>query len=1085
MKEPRRYCPECDQRTNEESCPIHKIPTFPVSELSGLSLETGRVVAGRYEIVELLGRGAMGAVYVARQLSVDRRVALKMMSGRSLLDGEESLQRFYREVRNATRINHPNVVRIHEFGVDEDLQSPFLVMELLEGQTLSQYLQERGRLELGEACGIAIQISRALAAAHTLGIVHRDLKPDNVIVQTLPSEDLHVTVLDFGIAKRITGPNQAVDNLTGTGMIVGTPRYMSPEQVNAAAVRPQSDLYALGCIFYELIEGRPPFASDNDSNVLFKHATEAPPRFQSLPPGTTSEQAEALYLRLMAKVPEKRPGSAAEVTRAFALLAPTMAESSDGMSLPSIANAGTLLRRPSSASGAGLPPSEVSSRQPGEDGDAATAASASPPLSHEGDSGATGPHSEGAWGLHPAALSPEAFRDLSRGLEVQRPRRRRRTALLAAFGVSLIVLGGVGVGRMWSLAPPPNPLLEDDSVLGCPVWEAKGSEDPGGWLGAAASDAFCRRARWVLGGKQERTRLAAELLGFEAIPSETFDLAPYDAPELRTRSLEAARAKTQAWFDGTVSYRAGEGFTVEVELVGQGGAMAGPFIGTGRAPFEASEAALRSAVSLGALPRREALHPEVAHWWMLDSVEAGLDLEELYDHTEAHLDLEEWCGRPIEPNQSWARALYGIRCDYRYPDLSFFARRARTDPRLVGEEPRALAWSVLASLHRADDEEERDHLTAKLDPLRQALEDEDSLEGRFILELALVTALFKLKDPLYPTFARRLVEKRPQEQVRLRERYGVVSSRDSLARMKGGQAWHPGSVRAGSRDLSEEDKLRFAYRAHLLKGAEASSSTAQTYWYGHGLIERNQLTKARSFAATLLNGSDVMRVTALVLEAEAGLAEGHFVEMAETLAASEAIYPPILRHLTVLGQLAPSLRPIVEPAIRRACESSAGPELSDFGLALIRLELAGQWHDDPVGSVCLRGFDALVPKLPKQKAFFSSCRAGVGLLLEGQVRAAIREWRKIRPLGWGCKMPPGLYDAVDAGLGSKLDAPYLEDRSYGGAHPAQAREARRAFDDGDVTRGRTLAERVIEAWRYRDVAVPVVDELRSRLRGAR
>lgn len=1073
-KEPRRYCPECDKRVDGESCPIHRIPTFPVADFVGGALEPGRLVADRYEIVEVLGRGAMGAVYTARQLSVDRLVALKVMNGRSVLDGEENLQRFYREVRNATRINHPNVVRIHEFGVDEDLQAPFLVMELLEGETLARYLEERGQLSLGEACAIAIQISRALAAAHTLGIVHRDLKPDNVIVRNLPSGDLHVTVLDFGIAKRVTGPDQDAENLTGTGMIVGTPRYMSPEQVNAGAVSPQSDLYALGCIFYELVEGRPPFASSHDSNVLFKHATEPPPPFASLPTGPSSAQAEALYFRLMAKRASQRPASSAEVTRAFAVLAPTMAESSDGMSLPSLEQAETLLRPPSDRSGV--------IGDPAADGDAATAASQSRLVKEDApvESASSGVEAESGWGVPPAALSPQALRELALDFPSARRPRRRRRYWFGAAGLTLILASAIGLWVAYGRGPPPNPLLNSDTVLACPVWRAEGGEDPAGWLGAAASDAFCRRARWMLGGRIARTRTAAELLDFPAIPPSDFSLTPYDPPEVRDRSLAAARQRTDAWVDGHIRYEVGEGFTVQVELWARHGVVSGPFIGTGRAPFEASHAALRAAVSAGAIPRAEGLEPDVAHWWLLDSVEAGIELEEIYDHTGANLDLDAWCGQPIAPDRSWALALYGIRCDYRYPDLSFFVKRFAEDSRLRGDDARAAAWRILSRLHDATDHEAvtRDSLEA----LKSALQKEDSDEGRFVLELALVTGLFKLEDPLYPTFARRLVEKRPREQVRLRERYGVVASRDSMAVLKGGQAWHPGSVRAGTRKLSGDDRLRFAYRAHLLRGAEASSATAQTYRYGHGLIERSQLTKARSFAATLLDGSPVQRVTALVLDAEAGLAEGHFVEAAETLAQSTAIYPPILRHLTVLAELVPSLGPIVEPALRRACEQSAGPELSDFGLALIRLELAGHWHAHPVGAVCLEGFDALLPKLPKQQAFFSTCRKGVGLLVAGRKKAAVAAWRKIRPLGWGCQMPPELYDAVDPLLGAQLDAPRLEDRTYGGAHPAQAREARRALERGETARARKLAEGVIAAWQHLGVEIPVVARLRALLK---
>ena len=202
--------------------------------------------AGRYRLLDELGRGGMGVVHRAEQVELGRVVALKVM----LANDEKARARFEREMRVTARLSHPHIVRIFDVGEHEG--APYFTMELVQGEALSRRLS-RGRLEIDEVLVIARQVASALSEAHGLGLVHRDLKPDNLILSEVEAR-LFVRVLDFGVAhdSRDEAP------LTRTGAILGTALYMSPEQARGLALDGRSDLYSLGCILYEALTGRPP-----------------------------------------------------------------------------------------------------------------------------------------------------------------------------------------------------------------------------------------------------------------------------------------------------------------------------------------------------------------------------------------------------------------------------------------------------------------------------------------------------------------------------------------------------------------------------------------------------------------------------------------------------------------------------------------------------------------------------------------------------------------------------------------------------------------------------------------------------------
>jgi len=266
----------------------------------------GTVLDDRYRLVRKLGEGAMGIVYEAIQLSVDRRVAVKVIRDELIADGSTG-RRFLREARMLTSTRHPSIVDVFDLGTTA-AGAPYLVMEMLHGATLADQLAAGELFEPRRACDIAIQLCDALTAAHASGIVHRDLKPANIVI--VEALDL-VKVLDFGLAKSLAAPDALAtgDTVTQAGTIMGTPLYMAPEAIAGAAADERTDLYALGSILYELVAGRAPFADANVGAVLARQLHDPPP---PLPPYVPPRLA-ALVLALLAKRPASRPPSALEV----------------------------------------------------------------------------------------------------------------------------------------------------------------------------------------------------------------------------------------------------------------------------------------------------------------------------------------------------------------------------------------------------------------------------------------------------------------------------------------------------------------------------------------------------------------------------------------------------------------------------------------------------------------------------------------------------------------------------------------------------------------------------------------------------
>jgi|GEM_PF-2962520 len=272
---------------------------------------------GDFEIVSIAGAGGMGVVYKARQQSLDRDVALKVIR-EEIATEPEYRERFMREAKLAASVDHPHVVTVYDVGDEDGVL--YLAMQWIDGTDLRQLLDSSGRLTPKRATTIGAQMGGALDALHGVsGLVHRDVKPANVLLREVAGED-HAYLTDFGIAK----PPDAVESLTRTGSTVGTTGYLSPEQIQGKPAGPRSDLYSLGCVIFKMLTGKPPFAGENDLAVRWAHASDNRPLVSHVLP-ELGERYDAFFLKALAIDPAQRFASGRELAEALA--APRSAES--------------------------------------------------------------------------------------------------------------------------------------------------------------------------------------------------------------------------------------------------------------------------------------------------------------------------------------------------------------------------------------------------------------------------------------------------------------------------------------------------------------------------------------------------------------------------------------------------------------------------------------------------------------------------------------------------------------------------------------------------------------------------------------
>jgi len=291
-----KFCGECGTQfsSSETSRPdVTETLQTPIKELT-----TGSAFAGRYQIIEELGHGGMGRVYKVLDTKIGEKIALKLIRPEAGLD-KKTLERFSNELKLARKIRHKNVCQMFDLGDDQGTR--YITMEYVRGEDLKQLVRKVGRLSPAQAIGIARQVCEGLEEAHKLGVIHRDLKPQNIMID----EDGNARIMDFGIARSLAGKS-----ITGSGVMIGTPEYMSPEQVEGKEVDRRSDIYSLGVILYEMVTGRVPFEGDTPFTIGIKHKSEAPKDPRELN-AQLPEDLSRLILRCLEKDREKRYESAA------------------------------------------------------------------------------------------------------------------------------------------------------------------------------------------------------------------------------------------------------------------------------------------------------------------------------------------------------------------------------------------------------------------------------------------------------------------------------------------------------------------------------------------------------------------------------------------------------------------------------------------------------------------------------------------------------------------------------------------------------------------------------------------------------
>ncbi len=320
-----KVCPACrvDYGGGEVFCPVDATRLVTTSQMSISPLNpddplVGAVLAGRYVVKSRIGEGGMGLVYEGLHRDIDKQVAIKVLRD-DLSRRPEVVARFRQEAKSASRIGHENIVDISDFG-ETTRGASYFVMEFLDGEDLANVLGRDVTVDADRACAIVLQCCRALSATHAKGIVHRDIKPENIFLTKRDGVDDFVKIVDFGIAKMsdIETDGAPGRKLTKTGMIFGTPEYMSPEQAAGKELDHRVDVYALGIILYECLAGRVPFEGDTFMGVLTQHLfAELPPIEEFNPNAKVSRELELVIRKALAKDPDDRYQDTEELAEAI------------------------------------------------------------------------------------------------------------------------------------------------------------------------------------------------------------------------------------------------------------------------------------------------------------------------------------------------------------------------------------------------------------------------------------------------------------------------------------------------------------------------------------------------------------------------------------------------------------------------------------------------------------------------------------------------------------------------------------------------------------------------------------------------
>lgn len=447
-----KICPECLERVDDEHehCPDDGTELREIHARDDDPME-GRILDEKWVLESRIGGGGMGTVYRAHQLNIDRTVAVKVLRS-ALVEDDEHVQRFFREANVASNINDPRCVTIYDFGQTADDHILYLAMEYLEGQSLQGQIRER-TLTFEETLQVGVQVCEALSVLHENGVVHRDLKPENVFLVDEIGEDLFLKLLDFGLAKVAHSDETPV---TATGKIFGTPTFMSPEQCMGSEVGFASDLYALGCMLYELTAGRTPFQGNSSVQILLGHVNRRPPPLSGRVAVPT--EFEALIDELLSKDPSDRPGSAHAVKDRLAEILTEITASTAARTPDPPANSED---KPSPVAET-LPPEEVAMGPGGREG----ATDGGFDRTQAGVGPVEGrPEEPGETGDDETEASSEGPEDADEVAEPAIPEQRSERGGTLRFVVAAVVFVA-GLAVMWTIMGPTGPSVEEGAPGG-------------------------------------------------------------------------------------------------------------------------------------------------------------------------------------------------------------------------------------------------------------------------------------------------------------------------------------------------------------------------------------------------------------------------------------------------------------------------------------------------------------------------------------------------------------------------------------------------------------------------------------------
>lgn len=1033
------------------------------------AVEAGTLVAGRYRVVAELGAGGMGVVLRARDERLERDVALKVLPPSSALDGM-ARARLVREARAAAALSHPGIVHVYDVGETEN-GGAYIAMELVSGKSLRALSQE-GALSREEIVRGVVDVARTLAFAHRAGVVHRDVKPDNVMRRA----DGRVVVLDFGLAKS----RDASVTITATGDVIGTPAYLSPEQARGESLA-ASDQFALAVMFFELLVGRLPWSGNMPTAILASILADEPLAAHALDPSLPAE-LDVVLGRALAKDPAQR----FETMDAFADAIAALPSLVGRVTHEGIGVAKTIASTPRGALAAPTPRTPLSVPE------------AFTPLASRSEKGLRSQEGQRTEGEKTEGEKTETEKEgEERGARIVSPippklltttsAARRPRAPWIVLGA--LVLAGAGATlattRPWERPPPPPaapmPLAVRDAVLACPPLVASGAPEPAGWLGAAAATALCDRARVVLGGDARRVRQPFALLALPAEPIDDGPLDPYGEPDARARALAAARSAS-AWLDGTVVHD-DDGMHLHVVVRAPDGRAAGAADATRPMLRGAAEEVVRALAAARTLPRATRLDAEFARWSGLGSVDDALLAQAAESAPAGHCEALARLPATARPPTT-QRAC---------PDVP--GPPAANDAMSSPELARAAMWPVPAA--------NRAHVADTLAARRAT---EASALGR--ADLAAAEARLRRHDADFAG-ARRAALAAIHDVPDHRWAWPtlVYAQYETPQHEPACLGWtyvRPNAVAAwGNLGIAEafgsDRALAAEQRSSLLDPDDVSAATDLGVMY----LVRDQHQSARTLAARLLDGAPGGRVAGEILDAACDAAE---VSFDASVTRNVALVARLDRFGVTEQQDGYLPLLALEPALATGRAAELGdayvaraldgdhPRLAPDSVAVfhaLALVLVASPAARTRGMARIHEMTTRADWRQLMPAQVAALR-GAELYAAGDHRGAALAWR---PLATGTSgadrmlahvVAPVLDELGDSELAERYDAALLAiGTPWNGASLAHVRMAKRALAQGDVTRARELAQRVVDGWSASDVPLPAVREMAALLAHAR